>query len=165
MKPEIVQYARERYIEEHQRFDHIENKCVRIMAFTTIIITGLTGLLAFYSAGLFQPNSLLDYSILIVTVLSVFVLICSWGHALASINLGSVSFAPSKEKNFSYMKERTETEMLNHMVNCYITPLRTIRPKIDRKAKFLRFAYEELALAGFFLSLLLFLTFLREILK
>jgi hypothetical protein len=124
MKPEIVEYAKERYIEEHQRFDHIENKCGRIMAFTTILITAITALLSFFSTSLFQPNGLLDYAILIITALSVFVLICSWGHALLSIKLGSVNIAPRKENNFKYMQENTNEKMYQHMVNCYLDPIK-----------------------------------------
>lgn len=165
MKPEIVEYAKERYIEEHQRFDHIENKCGRIMAFTTILITGITALLSFFSSSLFQPNGLLGYAILIVTVLSVFVLICSWGHALLSIKLGSVNIAPRKEINFKYMQENTDEKMYQHMLNCYLDPIKKLAPKIDLKAKYLNYSYEELAISGFLLSVLLCLTFLREILK
>ena len=165
MKPEIVAYARERYIEEHQRFDHIENKCGRIMGFTTVLITTITALLSFFSTSLFQPKVPLEVMILIVTVISVFVLICSWGHALLSIKLGSVSIAPSREANFKYMQEKTDEEMYQHMINCYLDPLKKLTPAIDLKAKYLRFSYEELAMGGTFLSLLLVLTFIKEIFK
>ncbi len=165
MKPEIVEYAKERYIEEQQRFDHIENKCGRIMAFTTILITAITALLSYFSASLFQPKDLLDTSILVVTVLSVFVLICSWGHALLSIKLGSVNVAPRKDDNFRYMQENTDEDMYRHMLNCYIDPIKKLTSKIDQKAKYLRHSYDELAMGGTLLSLLLFLSFLREILK
>lgn len=124
MKPEIVAYARERYIEEHQRFDHIENKCGRIMGFTTVLITTITALLSFFSTSLFQPKGPLDVMILVVTVISVFVLICSWGHALLSIKLGAVNVAPRKEANFNYMQEKTDIEMHQHMINCYLDPLK-----------------------------------------
>lgn len=165
MKPEIVVYARERYIEEHQRFDHIENKCGRIMGFTTVLITTITALLSFFSASLFQPKGLLDVMILVVTVISVFVLICSWGHAMLSIKLGTVNVAPRKEANFKYMQEKTDIEMHQHMINCYLDPLKKLTPTINEKAKYLRHSYEELAIGGTFLSILLFLTFLKEILK
>lgn len=165
MKPEIVAYAKERYEEEHKRFDHMENKCGKLMSFITILITAITGLLAFFSTAVFSPKGLLDWAILIVTVGAVFVLICSWWHALLSLKLGTVNIAPTKDENFTYMAEKTDEEMYKHMVNCYLGPLRKLTPKIDEKAKYLKFSYEELTMAGGFLALLLLLTFIREVIK
>jgi len=165
MKPEIVAYAKDRYEEEHRRFDHMEEKCGKLMSFTTILVTAVAGLITYFSTSFFSPNGLLDWTILGVTVGSIFILVCSWGHALLSLKLGSVNIAPTRDENFEYMAEKTDIEMHQHMVKCYLGPLRKLTPKIDEKAKYLKYAYEELTLAGGLLAFLLFLTFIRELTK
>ncbi|MBD2860086.1 hypothetical protein IB286_13860 [Spongiibacter sp. KMU-158] len=133
------------------------------MTFVTILVTLVSGLIAYFSATLFQPQSLLDFAISLVSVLSVFVLICAWGHALKSLKIGEINVAPRREKNITYMLEKDYEQMYQHMINCYLDPIKSLSPKIDQKALYLRYTYEELTIAGFALSLLLFLTFLREI--
>ena len=165
MRPQIVEYAKERYIEEQKRFDHFENKCVRIMSFTTILIAATTSLLSFFSASLFQPITLLDYCIFIVSVVLVFVLMFSWSYALSSIKISSVNIAPRKEDHFTYMQESSEEEMYTHMLSCYIDPLEKLSSQIDSKAAYLRHSYNALTVGGWMISLLLSLTFAREIIK
>jgi hypothetical protein len=161
MKSEVVQYAKERYQEEQQRFDHIESKCGRLMTFVTMLITVITGFFAFFEKAIFHPVGLLDWTILVVSILAVFTLIVSWGHALLSLKIGTVNVAPRKQENIDYMLISEPEIMFEYMIKCYLDPIKKLAPKIDEKALCLRHAYDELAIAGFLLSGLLVLSLIR----
>ncbi|MFT5451604.1 MAG: hypothetical protein ACI9N9_001090, partial [Enterobacterales bacterium] len=143
-----------------------ERKCGLIITFNTILATAIVGLLSFFTDSLFHPDSLLDKSILIIAVLSVIALIFSWWHALLSIKFGVFKAASSSDDSFSYMmKELDNEKMYQHMFNCYTKPIKSNCLIIKQKADYLRDSYGELVVGGFLLTLLLSLTFIREILK
>ncbi|KKK94474.1 hypothetical protein LCGC14_2682500 [marine sediment metagenome] len=124
MDQEILNYAKARYEEEQQRFDHIENKCGKFLSFLTISIAAFTGLAGYKKDTLFSLCGLLDWSIFIVGALALICLFCSWGHALLSLKLVNSKVAPRNQETIDYFKAATvEAYHLNYQTSDQYTRL------------------------------------------
>ena len=59
---EILNYVRERYVEEKDRFNHFEDKCGKILNSLTIVIVAFCGIVGFKSDTLFSPTTVIEWT-------------------------------------------------------------------------------------------------------
>lgn len=157
MDQEILNYAKARYEEEQQRFDHIENKCGKFLSFLTVSIAAFTSLVGYKSNVIFKLSDVLDWTIFVVGSFALLVLFCSWGHALLSLKLVNAKVAPRNQETIDYFKAATVDASHEHIFNCYMDTTKRLAPIVDQKARNLKLSYEELAISGGLIFLLIIL--------
>jgi hypothetical protein len=148
MDQEILNYAKARYEEEQLRFEHIENKCSRFLSFLTLSIGAFSGLAGYNKKEIFQFCGPFDWAIFIVGSLAFLALFCSWGHALLSLKLVNAKVAPRNQETIDYFRSASTIASHEHIFNCYMDTTKRLVPIIDEKARNLKLSYEELAVGG-----------------
>jgi hypothetical protein len=145
---DISDYLRDRYVEELDRFHHIENKCFRLMRFLTFVF----GFLVFISSWAvrvgFEPRVMIDW----MSVLSASaVLLCiasSWGHCLSGLRLMDTSSMPRTRQTLEYLRYSDSDESIDYMHDCYIDTLESLAIQVDSKSKNFELAYKDLVCAA-----------------
>jgi hypothetical protein len=132
------------------------------VSFITIAIAALSGMIGFYKDTIFNPCGLMDWAIFIVGCAAFISLFCSWGHALLTLKLVTSKMAPKNEETIDYLLTVNSDLAREHIFKCHIETARKIVPIINEKARNLKLSYEELAISGSLVALLIFLTAIKE---
>jgi hypothetical protein len=164
IKSEALNYVRERYVEEQQRFKHIEDKCAVIVSFLTVSIAAFGSILGLKNTGIFTPNSVLDWLIFTFCILTLFVLACAWGHALLALKLGKCPVAAKSRINADFIFKANENDAFEQIYDCYVSPIETLENVINQKAKNLSLAYNEIVISAWLIALFAILVTLKELL-
>jgi len=164
MKPEIIYLAKDRYTQAHTHYDQAVQKAARIITLIALIIGLLTIVVALFTDSIFSPQGLLDWTVLICQIGSLFSLICAWGHALLAIKFGSLHPPKLSKHEFDHLQEASREAMDRHILNCYVEPTEELAAINTQKEKYLTFSYQELAIGGYLLAVMFMLLFLKEVL-
>ena len=165
MKPEIIYLARDRYAQEHKQFNQIAEKAGRIIVVITLIISLLTAAMALFADAIFSPRGFLEWTILLCQVFALFCLVCAWGHALLAIKFGANQVPPFQKHEFDHLQQASREGMYRYILSFYVEPSEKLADVNIEKAKYLKFSYEELAIGGYLLAILLILFFVKKILQ
>lgn len=157
MDQEILSYAKARYEEEQLRFEHVENKCSKFLSFLTLSIAAFSGLAGYNKDEIFNLCGAIDWVIFIVGSLALLTLFCSWGHALLSLKLVNSKVAPRNQETIDYFRTVPAETSHEHIFNCYMETTKRLVPIVDEKARNLKLSYEELAISGGLIVLLIVL--------
>jgi len=118
----------------------------------------------YFSDSIFSPLGLLDWSVLICQISSLFSLICAWGHALLAIKFGSLPPPKLSKHEFDHLQEVSREAMSRHILNYYVEPAEELTTINTQKEKYLSFSYQELAIRGYLLAVMFSLLFLKKVL-
>ncbi|MBN1141912.1 MAG: hypothetical protein JXB25_09000 [Deltaproteobacteria bacterium] len=163
IKIEVLNYIKDRYIEEQSRFTHFEEKCGKIVTLLTIIIGVFASLVGFKSQTLFGPSGKLDWVILLACSVIAFAMACSWGHALRALKLGECPVAAKSKSNAEYLFTATEEDAFKQIIDCYVDTTEKLTKVIDEKATNLEQAYKNLVLSAWSSIFLVILLVIKEL--
>ncbi|MDZ4336798.1 MAG: hypothetical protein U1A62_24275 [Pseudomonas sp.] len=160
---ETISYLKDRFKEEHGRFDHFENKCAKFLTAVSIVIAALSALTGLKGGVLFQVSSPFEVVIFLSFTAAAVCIACSWGHALSALRISECPSLPSNRPTADYLRIVDAEQQKLHIYNCYIDTLEKLKKAIDEKSKPLELAYSELVFGASFLMLLAILTAIREL--
>lgn len=160
-----LDYLKDRYQEELNRFNHFETKCSKMLTFLTGIIGALTAFGGYAKEALFKLETPMDYIQMLLFIFSVFCAVCAWGHSLLAIKIGDSPILPKSQEAANYINQCGERERVEYIFNCYVDTLKTLSKAIDEKSVNLTHAYEELTISAWGLVLLGVITITMEITK
>jgi len=164
-KTEILNYVRERYIEEQGRFRHFEDKCSKLVKSLTIVIAVFCGIVSFKSATLLSPTTEIQWINLFLCSLSFFALFCAWGHSMRALRIGEFPIAAKSRKNAEYILNAKPKDAFDQIFDCYVDATEKAHSVIDEKSINLEHAYDEMILGSSVLVISIFLTVIMEIFK
>ncbi|MGL4714044.1 MAG: hypothetical protein ACRCWP_16265 [Shewanella sp.] len=160
-----LDYLKDRYQEEQNRFNHFETKCSKMLTFLTGAIGALTAYGGYTKEALFKLDSPMDYIKFLLFILSVFCALCAWGYSLLAIKIGDSPILPKSKEAADYINQSDESERVEYIFNCYVDTLQALSKAIDEKSVNLTHAYEELTISAWGLVLLGVITITIEITK
>ncbi|MBD0410238.1 hypothetical protein [Pseudoalteromonas distincta] len=158
-----LKYLHDRYLEEQLRYTHFENKSSKLLTF----ITGIIGFLTFYAtrnqSDLFNFETYANITKFIVYLITIFLIVCAWGHTLRAIKIGNCPNLPLTKDVLYYLENAPRNQRDPYLKDCYFDTLEELSQYINDKAKNLEYAYEELFYSACTLSVLGFITIIMEI--
>ncbi len=160
-----LDYLKDRYSEEQSRFDHFENKCAKLITFTSIIIGVVTAVAGVNKGAIFQPQSPVSWIALAAFLAGAFSIICAWGHALLALRIGECPVLPRSRAAAEYLAAVDSDSQYTYIYNCYIDTLERLAEVIEEKSRNIELAYQELSISAWGLAFSAVLTMIMEITK
>lgn len=90
----VLEYLKDRYDEEQDRFAHFEEKCSKLLTLLSILIAALGSIAAVKSPLAFPPTSVLQWLLVAALLGAIFSLICAWGHTLLALKIDDCPVMP-----------------------------------------------------------------------
>lgn len=149
----VLDYLRDRYNEEQDRFKHLEDKSSRFLSFLSVVVGGIVALGGIKSGFIFHPKSELGWVALITYLLAGFCLMCSWGHAMLSVRIDNCPILPKNPETAYYLLCVENEEQEKHIYQCYVDTLHLLSIFIDDKFRNLELSYQELIYGASLLSI------------
>lgn len=160
-----LDYLKDRYNEEQSRFEHFENKCSKLLTFTSIVIGVVTAVAGVNKGALFHTQSPASWIALAAFLAGAFAIVCAWGHALLALRIGECPVLPRSRVAMEYLAAVDADSQSTYLYNCYVDTLECLAKVIDEKSKNLELAYQELSISAWGLAVAASLTMLMEIIK
>lgn len=160
-----LNYLKDRYCEEQSRFDHFENKCAKLLTFTSIVIGVVTAVAGINKGAIFHPQSPANWIALAGFLVGVFAIVCAWGHALLALRIGEGPVLPRSRATAEYLASVDADSQSTHLYNCYVDTLERLAKIIDEKSNNLELAYQELAISAWGLAVAASIIMFVEIAK
>lgn len=160
-----LDYLKDRYSEEQSRFDHFENKCARLLTFTSIVIGVVTAVAGVNKGAIFHPQSPVSWIALAAFLVGAFTIVCAWGHALLALRIGECPVLPRSRAAVEYLSAVDVDSQSTYLYNCYVDTLECLSKVIDEKSRNLELAYQELSMSAWGLAVAALLTMFVEIAK
>jgi len=148
----VLEYLKDRYDEEQDRFAHFEEKCSKLLTLLSILIAALGSIAAVKSPLAFPPTSVLQWLLVVALLGAIFSLICAWGHTLLALKIDDCPVMPRSSETANYLRESTEEVGEQHLFNCYVDTLEKLADAVNRKAKNVELAYSELTIAAWLIG-------------
>ncbi|EHH2484569.1 hypothetical protein J7X22_004685 [Vibrio parahaemolyticus] len=164
-KIETLDYLKERYAEEQERFKHFEEKCSKFLAFLTAVVGVLSAWGAFAKDTLFSPSTQWGWIQLALFCMASFSLVCSWGHAILAIKIGDTPVLPKQENVAVYLRDSSKEERESYIFDCYVHTLKQLTEVIDEKSINLEHSYTELICSAWAIGFLGTITIAIEVIK
>jgi hypothetical protein len=164
-KAEILNYVKERYIEEQARFNHFENKSFKLVKSLTIVIAAFGSIVSFKSEVLLSPGTEIQRIILFLCCVAFLALFCAWGHSMRALRIGKCPIAAKNRENAEYLLNAPPEDAFKQMYDCYVDATQKLDSIIDFKSINLEHAYNELILGTSTVVVIIFLTLILEVLK
>lgn len=76
---ETISYLKDRFKDEQDRFNHVENKSARFFTAVSILIAGLSAIAGLKNGIIFQLGSPLAILTFIAFAVAAFAIACAWG--------------------------------------------------------------------------------------
>lgn len=159
-----IEYLKDRYDETSKSFSEMELKSTRVLSFATAILILLSSIGGFYGKTIFQPTSELNWIQLILFVLAAFVMLCAWGHALASLKISDCPSLPSSVSFSNYIAGLNEEKYEKYIFNCYRDTIILLREAVETKSKNLDLAYSEITISAYLSAMLALTSIINEML-
>lgn len=151
---ETISYLKDRFKDEQDRFNHVENKSARFFTAVSILIAGLSAIAGLKNGVIFQLGSPLAILIFIAFAVAAFSIACAWGHALSALRLKDYPNLRSSRPTGEYLIAVDEEAQKKHIYNCYIDTLESLKIIVAEKTRPLDLAYQEIIIgAGAFAAL------------
>lgn len=115
---ETISYLKERFKEEHGRFDHFENKCAKFLTAVSIVIAAVSALAGLKNGILFQVTSPLGVMIFLSFIAAAMCVTCSWGHAFSALRISECPSLPSSRGTAEYLRIVEPVQQKIHIYNC-----------------------------------------------
>ena len=160
----MIDYLKDRYIEEQARIDSLESKCFLLLAFLTIVIAFLGTIAVVKSESLFQPSLPIEWIKLIAFLIAAFSLVCSWGHSLLVLKIDGSPVLPKDRETIHSLDQADKESRDQNIVDYYLAALEKITAVANEKARYIGLAYEELTMSAWFLSTVTAITIGMELL-
>lgn len=160
---EALNYIRERYFEEQARFNHLEDKCGKLVTLLTISIAAYGSLVVFKSDSILKSCTELEWIISAICIASFFAMACSWGHALLALKMGGRPVAAKSRKNAEYLYSASDEDAIQQMFDCYVNTTEELGSVIDLKATNLEHAYNELSISAWLVAIFAILIVIKEL--
>ncbi|MDO8273560.1 MAG: hypothetical protein Q7U82_16825 [Gammaproteobacteria bacterium] len=146
------EYLRDRYNEEQSRFDHLENKCSKLLSFSSVVIAAITAIASAKSGAIFHPGNAGSWLGLIAYIFGALAVVCSWAHALAALKIGDYTVLPKSKKTADYLISLDEETAAKHIYQCYTDSLEKLTIEIDEKSRQLTLAYNDIVFSAWCLG-------------
>ncbi|QEU31449.1 hypothetical protein [Pseudomonas luteola] len=127
MLDECLDYFKDRYKDEIDTFNHLENKAAKLLTFLSIIIGALGTTAGFKSGALFhlEPHLPWTWAKLAIFIFSILFSSFSWWHALLALKIGDCPVLPRGQDAADFIcfyedkrnKSKREFEKLSHSKN------------------------------------------------
>ena len=165
MNQETLEYLKDRYNEEAQRFHHIETKSGQLLSLLSILIGVFGAAVGFKSEGLVAPCVFFDWTILFTLGVTTLCLGWSWWFALDALRLGHYPVPNKSRKNYNYLAKVSDKDANEQIAECYLNTVEILSPFIENKAMNLQASYNGLKFGA--ISAAIFTTLLigKELLK
>ena len=160
-----IEYLKDRYEEELDRFSHFETKCSQFLKFLTAIIGATLIITRLIHEKIFALSTELDWCLFIVYILMVICIVCSWGHALLALKISDSPVLPRSKAVSDYMLQVDDDDREEYITNCYIYTLEELASAIQDKAKNLEHSYNELVFSACFFFLFTIILAIMEFTK
>jgi hypothetical protein len=160
-----LSYIKERYNEEVIRFESIENKSTRFLTLITIMIASFGAILGYQNAQLFNPETAIEYIILLAALFAIFSLTCAFGHLLLSIKIRSSIVVPRGIETSEWLKIQDKEKALSYVYDCYANAVIKQSEFNNDKLKPLKLAYDELVIAVWLISIFSVFKVIMEMMK
>jgi hypothetical protein len=160
---EVLKYLDDRYKEEQERFNLIEQKSYRMMSFLTFIFGGLAISAKAAHDLILNSDPTLKYALLILFGLALFCIICAWGHSLLSLKIDNIPHLPKSRIATDYIDKVEEEERIIYIKECYVDTIDKLDIAINSKAKYLSFAYDELTYSATFILIITLILFAKVV--
>ncbi len=163
---DVLEYFKDRYIEEQSRFDHFEAKCSRFLTFVTVIIALLTG---FYELKANDIN-FSECKALQIIMSSSFIFGCisisiSWFFSLAAMKISECSIVPNNRNTAEYLIGVDPVTAAEYILASYIDTIEMLSPEIQRKSDYLNIAYKALIFSAGFITATIISSVISEVIK
>ncbi|WP_116473085.1 hypothetical protein [Zobellella maritima] len=150
---DTLEYLKDRYHEAQACFQHVEHKCAILLVFITLMIVATAVIASLEGELIFQPVSPVSWIALVSFLSALFTLVCAWGHALLALSLGECPALPANKKTAEYLCSTDAEAVSKHVLGCYLESIEKLTEVINSKVRNLDFAFEELTLSAWLLSL------------
>lgn len=150
---DTIEYLKNRYHDARARFEHVEHKGAILLVFITMMIIASALIASLEGELIFQPFSPVGWIALVSFLSALFSLVCAWGHALLALRQGECPALPANKKTVEYLSSTDAETTGAHLVDCYLESIEKLTEAIDSKTRSLGFAFEELTLGAWLLSL------------
>ena len=160
---ETISYLKDRFKDEQDRFNRVEEKSARFFTAVSILIAGLSAIAGLKNGVIFQlgsPLAILIFSAFIVAAIAIG---CSWGHALSALRIKEYPNLPSNRLTGEYLLAVDDEAQKKHIYNCYIDTLESLKDTVAEKTKPLDLAYQEITIGAGAIVALAVLVTLREL--
>ena len=160
-----LEFVKDRYKEEQERFKHVEDKCSKLLTFLTVVISALIAIASIKNNSLFSPDNHLDWIRLALFLITGFCAFCAWGHALLALKIGYCPTVPVSQEAANYIKDSDREESDLFIFDCYVETTRQLTEQIDLKIKPLEHSYNELTLSAWGIGVISILAIASELSK
>lgn len=160
---ETITYLKDRFKDEQDRFNRVEDKSARFFTAVSILVAGLGAIAGLKNGVIFELGSPLAILMFCAFVVAAVAIGCAWGHALSALRIKEYPNLPSNRLTGEYLVAVDEEAQKRHIYNCYIDTLESLKDTVADKTKPLDLAYQEIKIgAGAFGALAVLVT-LREL--
>lgn len=160
----LISYFKERYGEEVDRFNHIESKSSVILRFLTILL-GVIAATASFHKTIFHPTSCAEWVILLIYVSGTISVVISWAYSLYSLRISNCPIIPKSKKVYEYLSAVSNEDGEKYILDGLIDTTEILGNVINSKARYLRYAYNSLAISAVHFILLSLITAIIEVTK
>jgi len=143
-----INYARERYVEELARFDHLEEKSGKFLGTLTIAIGVFSVLAGSYLEAAGRPSDSSDWVTLIALVVTFAAMASAWGHVLAVLRLKTVDVAAKRPEAIAYIRNNQAVARDEYILRCYSETTQRIAKDLEEKERDLKIAYDDIVFSG-----------------
>ncbi len=150
--PYKIEYVKDRYFDELERFKHLENKCGRLIVLLTIIITAFASIISLEGKEILKPNSFVDWVILLSGLFTIIAMISSWGHALLALKVKVTPLPSQSTDNLDFIYKNEGEEVFHQIYYCYADTIQELEKSTNEKADIINLSYEELAISAWALG-------------
>ena len=161
---ETISYLKERFQDEQDRFNQVENKSAKFFTAVSILIAGLSAIAGLKNGAIFQLHSPLAVLTFIAFLIAAVSISCAWGHALSALRVREYPNLPSSRLTGDYLNAVDEATQKQHLYDCYIGTLESLKITIAEKTRPLDLAYQEIMIGASAFAVLACLVVLRELL-
>jgi len=159
-----LEYVKDRYNEEQNRFKHVEEKSTKLLTFLTVVISALIAIASIKNNTIFSPDSPLDWIRTVLYCFTGFTVFCAWGHALLALKVGVYPNAPLSREAATYIKKTDKDERDLFIFDCYVNTTEKLTLEIDNKITYLEYSYSELAYSAWGIGIISLISIFMELL-
>ncbi|WP_409322649.1 hypothetical protein [Pseudomonas putida] len=160
---ETLSYLKDRFKDEQDRFNQVENKSAKFFTAVSILIAGLSAMAGLKNGLIFEIHSPLAFLTFVSFSVAALAIGCAWGHALSALRVKDYPNLPSNRPTGDYLLAVSEEMQKRHLFNCYIDTLESLKATTAEKTRPLDLAYQEIMIGAGAFATLAILIIIREL--
>lgn len=158
----ILNYARDRYMEESDRFLHLEEKAGKFLNLLSVVIGGFVAVSGFYFEATGRPTGAIGWLTFAFMSLTFIALASAWGHVLAALKIQDYEVPRNSDDAYEFMLSDGK-HADKYILDNYRAATAAMSRNLESKERNLDLAFGDIALSGVLVALSVLIVSIREV--